>query len=208
MAAVVDGTRIINKTRVMGSLPEKYADMAFKRNMIENSFLSKETEVTFYGKDPYVTRLVPSNVKIQEEAKKAGKSQEKKTTWDDTSGGRRAWNDASAGAEWASQATKAQLGSKAAWDYEDDMRLMSFRTPSQRMEEHAVGWSRGESLPLPEVKACNQCPKGHKLERFTAFQGGYTCEECGPYPLPKNSVLYGCRRCDYDLCSVHGCAGC
>ena len=43
------------------------------------------------------------------------------------------------------------------------------------------------------------CPGGHDLKGVRTPDDGYTCDRCHKQ-CPAKSLLYGCRRCDYDLC--------
>eukprot|EP01083_Nonionella_stella_P105418 303212_1 len=45
----------------------------------------------------------------------------------------------------------------------------------------------------------NNCPGGHGLTEFTTDQDGYGCDNCGSTKI-KGNVMFGCRRCNYDLC--------
>lgn len=189
---------------------EQEADKAYKEHLIASTSLSKEAEVIWKGKDPYVSRLVASSIK----PRYSGFNYKDTTATE-------AWQMSNPGAV-ANRLRVAEggasgggygrggIGDSAAWDWEPDVdagpmvRDGLFRTlgPTQRLEQEAVGWSR--SQPCDPVVPCDSCPAGHALERYTTLEAGYTCEKCGPIGLPKFTVLYGCRICDYDLCSVHG----
>ena len=43
------------------------------------------------------------------------------------------------------------------------------------------------------------CENGHPLKKFIPGRWGYGCDGCGRSISP-NETLYGCRKCDYDLC--------
>ena len=43
------------------------------------------------------------------------------------------------------------------------------------------------------------CMNGHELKKFVPGRYGFGCDGCGRSIHP-NETLYGCRRCDYDLC--------
>eukprot|EP01084_Bolivina_argentea_P084735 153202_1 len=50
------------------------------------------------------------------------------------------------------------------------------------------------------------CPDEHDLTMFHTSSSGYACDGCTvvynqPQLLGKNTVLYGCRQCGYDLCN-------
>mmetsp|Transcript_24302 Transcript_24302/g.36454 ORF Transcript_24302/g.36454 Transcript_24302/m.36454 type:complete len:195 (+) Transcript_24302:64-648(+) len=44
------------------------------------------------------------------------------------------------------------------------------------------------------------CPKGHKLNPEKTPHAGYYCDSCRKENLPKGTTLYGCRKCDFDIC--------
>jgi len=94
------------------------------------------------------------------------------------------------------------------------------RSSSRKRRPRARSSSRGRGLvslyveqddeeeedAAPKVPQKSRCPWGHGLERWVCRIDGVKCEECGPFPLPKHSVFFGCRNCDYHLCSLHGIA--
>jgi ketose-bisphosphate aldolase len=50
-----------------------------------------------------------------------------------------------------------------------------------------------------EPKKAAQCLHGHRLEQFATDQYGWYCNTCRK-TFPQGTTLYGCRRCNYDLC--------
>ena len=45
-----------------------------------------------------------------------------------------------------------------------------------------------------------KCAKQHGLIRFnTPYE--FECDVCGKGPIPKDTVMYGCNECDYDICA-------
>lgn len=92
------------------------------------------------------------------------------------------------------------------------------RSASRKRRQRARSRSRGRGLVSLYVEEGNdeeeeekapqksRCPWGHGLERWVCRIEGVKCEECGPFPLPKHSVFFGCRQCDWHVCSAHGMA--
>lgn len=93
------------------------------------------------------------------------------------------------------------------------------RSSSRRRLPRGRSGSRGRGLvslyveeeeekeeEVDKVATKSRCPWGHGLERWTCRAEGVKCEDCGPFPLPKHSVFFGCRNCDWHLCSLHGSA--
>lgn len=58
---------------------------------------------------------------------------------------------------------------------------------------------RQNGLGLPKEMCC---PVGHALTEFQSTRAGvqYECDRCNR-TVPRGSTLYGCRQCDYDVCS-------
>lgn len=54
--------------------------------------------------------------------------------------------------------------------------------------------SQSEASPPPV------CEKGHVMKQYLTPVDGCTCSRCGG-AFPVNHTLFGCRQCDYDLCS-------
>eukprot|EP00927_Polykrikos_kofoidii_P000796 TRINITY_DN10306_c0_g1_i1.p1 TRINITY_DN10306_c0_g1~~TRINITY_DN10306_c0_g1_i1.p1 ORF type:complete len:1133 (+),score=132.40 TRINITY_DN10306_c0_g1_i1:350-3400(+) len=44
-----------------------------------------------------------------------------------------------------------------------------------------------------------QCPKGHLLQHWGSSCSATTCQSCAA-EFPKGSLMWGCRRCNWDLC--------
>ena len=46
------------------------------------------------------------------------------------------------------------------------------------------------------------CPSKHPLRPVTTSVDGYRCNRCGGSsgPLPRGTIMYSCRSCDYDIC--------
>ena len=44
-----------------------------------------------------------------------------------------------------------------------------------------------------------KCPQGHGLKRRETEMHGDQCDKCKQYQ-PQYSIMYGCRKCEYDLC--------
>eukprot|EP00931_Biecheleriopsis_adriatica_P093565 TRINITY_DN6729_c0_g2_i3.p1 TRINITY_DN6729_c0_g2~~TRINITY_DN6729_c0_g2_i3.p1 ORF type:complete len:837 (-),score=172.01 TRINITY_DN6729_c0_g2_i3:70-2580(-) len=44
------------------------------------------------------------------------------------------------------------------------------------------------------------CPSGHSLKSFATQEKGYQCDGCSS-KLEKGATMYGCRKCNFDLCS-------
>lgn len=54
------------------------------------------------------------------------------------------------------------------------------------------------------------CPLGHVLQEFRTSADGWTCSVCKSL-VEKDSTLYGCRSCDFDVCAsclMHEFDGC
>ena len=43
-------------------------------------------------------------------------------------------------------------------------------------------------------------PCCHELTEFTTTHLHFNCDDCGRKGFPRNTVLHGCRACNYDLC--------
>jgi len=52
-----------------------------------------------------------------------------------------------------------------------------------------------------ERKAASKCPVGHSLEAFHPPVEGYSCSRCSRI-VGAGVGLFGCRRCDFDLCQA------
>lgn len=46
---------------------------------------------------------------------------------------------------------------------------------------------------------CTTCPNMHELTELTTPFPGFGCNACGA-TLPAGSLMYGCRRCNFDQC--------
>jgi hypothetical protein len=59
------------------------------------------------------------------------------------------------------------------------------------------------SLSNPEVLAVAEvfCPADHKLVQFQTTHGKFYCDDCKA-KVKQGTTLFGCRKCDYDLCEV------
>ena len=44
------------------------------------------------------------------------------------------------------------------------------------------------------------CPGGHGLASFATEEAGYNCDHCGRDALPAATRLWGCKRCNFDVC--------
>jgi hypothetical protein len=61
-----------------------------------------------------------------------------------------------------------------------------------------------ESQSAPEVKAESTepvvvCPQNHPMASFATYHGNFFCDDCKA-KVPKGATLFGCRKCDFDLC--------
>ena len=45
-----------------------------------------------------------------------------------------------------------------------------------------------------------KCSAGHGLIRFKTPRDGFGCDICGSQSVPTDTVMYGCRECNYDIC--------
>ena len=43
------------------------------------------------------------------------------------------------------------------------------------------------------------CPQGHTAHKFKTFHGGFNCDICKKR-MSEDTVMYGCRACDWDTC--------
>eukprot|EP01084_Bolivina_argentea_P295480 508723_1 len=50
-------------------------------------------------------------------------------------------------------------------------------------------------------KNATNCPGKHGLKQFKTPESGYGCDGCKLANIPIGTTMYGCRICDYDLCS-------
>merc|ERR1719375_2331350 len=47
-----------------------------------------------------------------------------------------------------------------------------------------------------------RCPQKHRLTYFATDRYGFSCEICHLI-LPKGTLMWGCRKCDWDICDAH-----
>lgn len=47
----------------------------------------------------------------------------------------------------------------------------------------------------------HDCPQGHGLARFITSHASFCCDVCRVYQ-PIGSAMWGCRRCDFDVCEA------
>ncbi len=62
---------------------------------------------------------------------------------------------------------------------------------------------QGEKREIPEGTCqADVCPRNHPLKQVTTSIDGYRCNRCGNSsgPLPRGTLMYSCRSCDYDIC--------
>ncbi|GAB5363582.1 hypothetical protein AAMO2058_000896000 [Amorphochlora amoebiformis] len=57
--------------------------------------------------------------------------------------------------------------------------------------------ARKETAKLISEKPC---PKGHRLNPTKTPQAGFYCDVCEKKDLAKGTWMYGCRKCDWDVC--------
>merc|ERR1719454_790486 len=106
---------------------EAQADQAYKERLMATTSLSQESEVTWKGKDPYVTRLVASTIKVQ-----AGGSMYR------PDGGYRSFHPGDAA---------SRLGGQPGGKKHNPFNLMQFGPPVD-----SAGWDLGEDTdPGPMV---------------------------------------------------------
>lgn len=71
---------------------------------------------------------------------------------------------------------------------------------------YTVEYSNGHTSEKKEaeLRALSKaaCPRGHTLRRFLTYTAGFRCDACKRVNLPEGFEMYGCRRCDWDLCFV------
>lgn len=74
--------------------------------------------------------------------------------------------------------------------------------PSKRARASPVrdAGSLQEVVRGAELRSTLVCAAGHTLAPHTAARAGWECNKCGAR-LKKGAEFYGCRVCDYDLCS-------
>jgi hypothetical protein len=60
---------------------------------------------------------------------------------------------------------------------------------------------RSKDGKTPLFRRCCSCPKAHALSGFATPVGGFSCEGCKAKKHPKGTYMYGCRTCDFDLCT-------
>eukprot|EP01062_Namystynia_karyoxenos_P011720 TRINITY_DN14211_c0_g1_i1.p1 TRINITY_DN14211_c0_g1~~TRINITY_DN14211_c0_g1_i1.p1 ORF type:complete len:914 (+),score=208.33 TRINITY_DN14211_c0_g1_i1:227-2968(+) len=89
-------------------------------------------------------------------------------------------------------------------------------SPPGAMARLARAWSKGEVAVAAALireglfrlggagTGSAECPRGHQLQPFETPRVGFTCDRCPPQlrHLPAGTKLYGCRRCNYDVCPV------
>ena len=59
-----------------------------------------------------------------------------------------------------------------------------------------------DTINIPMNKDCiGICPGKCGLKYFRTPNASYSCDGCNTPGLPKDTVMYGCRKCNFDLCS-------
>jgi hypothetical protein len=46
----------------------------------------------------------------------------------------------------------------------------------------------------------SKCKQGHALQPFVLKETGHSCDKCEK-DIPKGASIYGCQKCEFDLCS-------
>ena len=67
-----------------------------------------------------------------------------------------------------------------------------------------IVWRRDPGVAENTSSACVQfpsCPQGHRVKYFLAPSEHFTCDKCGKR-IGLKSELYGCRKCDFDFCTL------
>lgn len=57
-----------------------------------------------------------------------------------------------------------------------------------------------DGVDVEEMVRKKNCPGGHGLLSFTTPEGAYFCNACDG-TMAKGATAYGCRSCDYDICT-------
>eukprot|EP01084_Bolivina_argentea_P064995 118489_1 len=60
---------------------------------------------------------------------------------------------------------------------------------------------RTDNVDAPGSQKIYNCPGQHGLTEFQTGQDGYSCDICGD-KFRKGETLYGCRNCNYDICTI------
>jgi len=71
---------------------------------------------------------------------------------------------------------------------------------SSQIRSVSSGYSVSDSAITTGVDESLVCPKSHRLESFLTLESGWRCSVCNK-KLKKKGEMFGCRSCDYDLCS-------
>jgi len=53
---------------------------------------------------------------------------------------------------------------------------------------------------VPCTESAVKCPNNHALEQLTTKVADYDCDGCGNYCRSPFMAMFGCRKCDFDLC--------
>jgi len=94
-----------------------------------------------------------------------------------------------------------KLGGKCGINF-DDLTLADHSLHGYTALE--TKWGANEAARLwreaNEALAQTQCPMGHSLTEFAAPMDDATCGNCSDN-FPKETIMHGCRKCDYDVCT-------
>lgn len=52
----------------------------------------------------------------------------------------------------------------------------------------------------PKEQEYLKCMEGHTLSAFQVLETTYSCDMCGREDIVQNATMYGCRRCNWDVC--------
>merc|ERR1712096_460133 len=55
---------------------------------------------------------------------------------------------------------------------------------------------------VPLSPTTGQCPGKHTPTLFHTPRPTFSCDACGKGPFPKGTEMYGCRTCNWDMCSA------
>lgn len=74
-------------------------------------------------------------------------------------------------------------------------------------DESALAQEHDEALPLDrDEPGCPNCPNLHGLHEFATYSSDFSCNKCGD-SFPRETTMFGCRICNYDVCSKPSCSG-
>merc|ERR1711964_151150 len=71
----------------------------------------------------------------------------------------------------------------------------------QKQDDAPVQAFEAMDLSTDTVQPPKKCPGGHSTQEFRTPTDKYNCDVCKQRGFPKNSRMYGCRKCDWDMCA-------